>query len=109
MGRSEEELHPIRVWKNLDTRDVKKHLLLIEDLYGVCANCKQMGLNYTKDAVCNNCGTTFKYVATRLKDPGAVHNILRRIQKDSLPLTMIDREDYEKSMAKNLLGDIFSS
>ena len=42
----------VRVWTAFDPVEVKKHLLLIDDLYGSCANCKQLGLNYLKDKEC---------------------------------------------------------
>lgn len=57
----------VRVWTAFDPIDVKKHLLLIDDLYGSCANCKQLGLNYLKDKECPGCKTVFKYVTTNLK------------------------------------------
>ncbi len=57
----------VRVWTAFDPVEVKKHLLLIDDLYGSCANCKQLGLNYLKDKECPGCKTVFKYVTTNLK------------------------------------------
>lgn len=97
----------VRVWQELDLDTVKKHLLLIDDLYGTCAACKQIGLNYLKDPSCSGCGTEFKYLATRLKDPAETGKILRRIIKEKLPLTLIDREDYEKAVAEKNLGGLF--
>jgi hypothetical protein len=49
----------VRVWTSLDPSEIKKHLLLIDDLYGSCANCKQLGLNYLKDKECPGCKNKF--------------------------------------------------
>ncbi len=97
----------VRVWQQLDLNTLKQHLLLIDDLYGTCAACKQIGLNYLKDKSCSGCGTEFKYLATRLKDPAETGKILRRIEKEKLGLTLIDREDYEKAMAEKNIGSLF--
>ncbi|MBI38546.1 MAG: hypothetical protein CMF59_03030 [Leptospiraceae bacterium] len=97
----------VRVWQQLDLNTLKQHLLLIDDLYGTCAACNQIGLNYLKDKSCSGCGTEFKYLATRLKDPAETGKILRRIEKEKLGLTLIDREDYEKAMAEKNIGSLF--
>ncbi len=98
----------IRVWTEVDLDEVKKHLLLIEDLYGSCGNCKQLGLNYLKDKSCPACKNEFRYIATRLKTPGDIAKILARIHAESLKLTLIDRDDYDKATAKDVLGGLFS-
>ena len=99
----------IRVWSSLDVEEVKKHLLLIDDLYGTCANCKQLGLNYLKDKTCPGCKTNFKYIATNQKNPSDISKIALRIQSESLSFTLIDREDYNKSIAFDAAKDLFKS
>jgi len=88
--------------------EIKKKLLLIEDLYGSCANCKQLGLNYLKDKSCPGCKTVFKYMATRLKNPGEISKILSRIEAEKLDLKLIDREDFDRAAAKDVLGGLFA-
>lgn len=107
MNSGSAEIRSIRVWTSLNLREVRQHLLLIDDLYGSCANCRQIGLNYTKDKKCSNCSTHFRYVATRLKDPAAIAKILRRLRSEGLELQLIDREDFERSSAKDALQDLF--
>ncbi len=97
----------VRVWQKLDVNEVRKHLLIIDDLYGSCANCKQLGLNYLKDAQCTGCGTEFRYLATTLKAPGEVARILGRIEKEGLKLAVLDRDDFERAEAKDALNDLF--
>ncbi len=99
----------VRVWTSLDPNDIKKHLLLIDDLYGSCANCKQLGLNYLKDKECPGCKTSFKYVTTNLKGLEDVKKILNRIQELNLKLTLIEKEDYLQATAKDAVKDLFKS
>lgn len=97
----------IRVWKELDIGEVKKHLLLVDDMYGACANCKQIGLNYLKEKSCPGCKTTFKYLASSLKNPASIIKIINRIKSDSLPFTLIDRDDYDRALAKDSIDGLF--
>lgn len=99
----------IRVWKQMDGDEIKKHLLYIDDLYGTCGNCKKLGLNYLKDKKCPECGANFKYLATKLTNPSEIGKILARIQKENLGLTLIERDDFEKSNARDAVRDLFKS
>lgn len=99
----------IRVWKQLNVDDLKKQLLSIDDLYGTCGNCKKLGLNYLKDKKCGDCGVTFKYLVTKLTKPGDIGKILARIQKENLDLTLIEREDLERSSAQDAARDLFKN
>ncbi len=104
---AEKMTRSIRVWTNLDLGEVKEHLMLIEDLYGTCANCKQLGLNYLKDKTCPGCGATFRFLATNLKNPADSFKFLSRLNHEGLALKLIDRADYDRATAKDALGDLF--
>lgn len=97
----------IRVWTSFDIEELTGHLMLIDDLYGTCAKCKQLGLNYLKDSKCPGCGTTFRYVATNLKSPADSAKILGRLAQEKLEMRLIDRGDYERATARDALGDLF--
>ncbi|MBM9591728.1 hypothetical protein JWG41_14825 [Leptospira sp. 201903075] len=99
----------VRVWRQLNVEDVKKQLLYIDDLYGTCGNCKKLGLNYLKDKKCPDCGVTFKYLATKLSKVADIGKILSRIDKEGLELTLIEREDFERSSASDAARDLFKS
>jgi len=105
----EKQQKSLRVWQELDIIDVKRHLLLVDDMYGACANCKQIGLNYLKDKNCPSCKTTFKYLATSLKNPASITKILNRIKSDSLAFTLIDREDYDRALARDSAEGLFKT
>jgi hypothetical protein len=97
----------VRVWTLIDTNQVEDQLILIEDLYGSCNKCKKLGLNYLKDKTCPSCKTTFKYAATKIKDPSEVIKILNRIQTTNPDLQLIERDDYAKAQARDALKDLF--
>ncbi len=109
MSQEQKSSLSIRVWTSMDLENLRKHLILIDDLYGMCASCKQVGLNYLKDRKCPGCNAEFKFVATRLTRPGEVAKILSRIKQEGLPLTLIDREDYDRATAHNALGGLFNA
>ncbi|TGK30210.1 hypothetical protein EHQ05_04420 [Leptospira yasudae] len=97
----------IRVWNKLSVSEVSSQLLLIDDLYGTCGNCKHLGLNYTKDISCPECKTKFRYLATNSKSPAEIAKILSRLEKEGLDLILIDREDFNQSKAKDAVKDLF--
>ncbi|TGL60976.1 hypothetical protein [Leptospira sarikeiensis] len=106
---STEDKKYIRVWKKLSVSEITSQLMIIDDLYGTCGKCKHLGLNYTKDRSCPECGSKFKYLATNLKSPADIAKVLARIEKENLDLILIDREDYTLSKAKDAVKDLFKS
>ncbi len=105
----ESRIRNVRVWTTVDAEEVKKRLLIIEDLYGACGNCKQLGLNFVKDRKCPACGAEFKYLATKVKDPGEIAKILKRIQKENLAVQLIDRDDFERAAARDAISNLFGA
>ena len=97
----------IRIWEELPVEHIRNHLIIIDDLYGSCAKCKQLGLNYIKDKICTGCGTEFKYITTKLKNNSDSLQILKRIKKEGLALKLIDKDDYTKAVAHNAAKDLF--
>lgn len=95
----------IRIYTPVDVRDVRAHLLLIDDLYGSCASCRHVGINFTRDRTCPNCKTEFRYLATKIK--GEAPKILARIAADGLKLQLIDRDDWDHANAKDGLDGLF--
>jgi len=96
-----------RIWTRLDVEQVRKQMLLTEDLYGTCGNCKQLGLNFTKDRKCPSCGAEFRYLAARVRDAGESVKLMKRIEQDALNLTLIDRDDFERAAARDALHNLF--
>ena len=79
----------IRVWKEIDIKDVSGHLLIVGMTSADCSNCRELGINYHTAISCPKCRTDFKYIASRSKE-------VRRIKEKRPDLIFIDFEDYKK-------------
>jgi len=93
----------IRIWKDLDVQEVKKHLLVWGMLNGDCGNCKYVGLPL-EAKVCPSCKTEFKYLALRNK---STPSYVEKIIKKRPDLLVIDWQDfsfqYSRKEAKKFL------
>ncbi|MCS7205732.1 MAG: hypothetical protein NZ853_08540 [Leptospiraceae bacterium] len=95
----------IRVWEKVDLKEITKHLMIIDDFYGMCANCKEVGLNFVKHTKCPKCNTEFFYLAP--KNKGEIGKILNRIQIEKLPFKVIEKEDWEKAISRQQMDSVF--
>lgn len=91
----------IRVWKEIDMKDIADHLIVVGDISGDCSKCRELGIDYTKKTACPKCGTVFKYIASRTREVG-------RIVKKRPDLIFVDLEDYKKIMGKTMAYRLFS-
>ncbi|MFH1854169.1 MAG: hypothetical protein ABH815_02530 [Candidatus Omnitrophota bacterium] len=91
----------VRVWKEIDIKEMSNHLLVVGDLTGDCSNCRALGIDYTKASICPKCGTNFKYIASRSREVG-------KIIKKRPDLIFIDFEDYKKITGKIKARNLFS-
>lgn len=91
----------IRVWKEVDIKDISSHLLIVGHIKGECSNCRALGMDYLKVTSCPECKTVFKYVASRTKE-------VKRIKERRSDLIFIDFEDYKKLQAKIKARNLFS-
>ena len=72
----------IRVWTEMDTEEIKKHLLKAGELSANCENCQHLGIDFTKEAICPNCHTPFKYISFRRKTHQAeTFSAIRRLKE----------------------------
>lgn len=92
----------IRVWREFDIKDISGHLLVVGDVVGDCSKCRALGINYSEAKNCPQCGTLFKYIASRTKE-------VKRIKNKRPDLIFIDFEDYKKAMGKIKAREMFSS
>lgn len=95
----------IRVWKELDLKEIEQSLLVIGELSAECYSCRKLGIEI-KSYVCPQCGVAFKYVGFRRRvNP----SYLNRIKEDFNGLVFIDFDDFKamvnKRDARDLLGE----
>lgn len=99
----------LRVWAEKDISEIEKHLLVIGDAKGDCAQCKELGLDYKVVKQCPNCNATFAYVTSRRFEshPGERFQIVKRLSEIRRDLIWIDYDDYKKIAGRQKVKDFF--
>ncbi len=99
----------LRTFRLYDFDEVEKHLLITGDLKGDCASCRALGIDFYTAGTCPECGTPFKYCASRRLEmnPGERFQWARRMQEKRPDLVLIDYSDYAKILGKKKAKDIF--
>jgi predicted amidophosphoribosyltransferase len=93
----------IRIWQTVDLDEVCGHLLVIGELSGNCANCRQVGIDIEKTS-CPNCKTEFKYIASRLQGQGR----FKKIKQKRPDLIFIDYTDFQKVKSRAKARQFFA-
>lgn len=93
----------------MDIYRIKEHLIILGDVSGDCANCKEIGLDPWKAKECPHCKAQFEYIASRrsANHPGERFQIARRILEKRSDLTVIDYDDYQKTIGAQSARDFF--
>ncbi|MFO8053253.1 MAG: hypothetical protein R6U54_04790 [Candidatus Omnitrophota bacterium] len=86
----------LRVWKDLNLADIKKHLLVVGELSAECFNCHELGINSASRS-CPNCGTVFKYIGFRRKIRG---QDFKSFSQERTGVKLIDFFDFKKAISK---------
>lgn len=96
------EKYLIRFWKEAEVEDIARHLLIVGELAGDCANCREINIDYTREKYCPKCKTEFKYITSRPAaiSRGSRFSIIRRIKNKRQDLILIDHQDYKEIMGK---------
>jgi len=86
----------IRVWRELDLKDIEKFLIVIGELSAECYACHKLGIDVTACA-CPACNAYFKYIAFRRKlEPSH----LKRFREMFPEREIIDFDDFKKVVGK---------
>jgi uncharacterized Zn finger protein (UPF0148 family) len=96
----------IRIWKEVDIKEIEDHLIIVDDLHGFCPSCKKTGIKYGEMKQCPSCSREFKYAATR--EVGSSMQVINKIRKHHPELTVIDYNDYKHLSDKKKAGSLFS-
>ena len=100
----------MRKWQSFDMDDVTKHLVILGDLVGDCASCRELGIDIKQVSQCPQCHTEFKYIASRRvsNHPGERFQITKRIQELRPNWIVIDYDDYQKITGSQKARDFLS-
>ncbi len=97
----------MRVWEEISVEDVQNHIIMVEDKYGHCPGCKQIGIELKELKKCPGCGREFKYVTS--KDArGGKTDIVSRTRKKLPDLIFVDYDDYERVTGKKKAESLFN-
>ena len=97
----------MRVWKEISVEDVQNHIIMVEDKFGHCPGCRQIGIELKELKNSPRCGRTFKYVTS--KDArGGKTDIVGRTRKKLPDLIFVDYDDYERVTGKKKAESLFN-
>ena len=101
----------LRTWQVFDVEEVQKHLLILGDLTGDCASCRELGIHYQEARECPKCKTGFKYVTSRRLEtnPGERFQIASRLRDKRPDLVFIDYDDYKRTLGRKKARDFFET
>lgn len=99
----------LRIWRGFDLDEVEKHLLILGDLTGDCASCRELGIHYQDAKECPRCKTSFKYVTSRRLEthPGERFQLASRLCDRRPDLAFIDYEDYKRTLGRKKAREFF--
>ena len=99
----------LRIFKRYDIEEVRSHLLIMGDLTGDCAACRELGIDVMRAHECPKCGTPFKYLASRRLEahPGERFQFAVRMSEKRPDLVLLDYTDYTKAMGQKKARDFF--
>lgn len=86
----------IRVWEELDAKDIEKSLIVVGELSSECFSCHTIGIN-SKANRCPQCGAYFKYMGFRRQ---VRSGYLKEIKEEKPRIIFVDFEDFKKHINK---------
>ncbi len=99
----------MRIWTQVNTKEIQDSILIVDEKFGFCPACKEIGIKLDSLKKCPKCRREFKYVTSRDAKTGdkGISFITRLMNK--LPeLTFVDYEDYEYISRKKKAEGLFS-
>ena len=98
----------LRIWQSVDIKEIENSIVTIDDKFGFCPGCKEMGIKLEGLKECPKCSRQFKYMTSR-EARGANGHVFVNRAKTKLPdLTFVDFNDYERITSKKKAEDLFS-
>ena len=96
----------VRIWHEVDIAEIKEHIVMVDDKYAHCPNCKKIGLEIKELKKCPSCGREFKYATSKEATGGKVEIVTRTLKK--MPgIIFVDYDDYEHATGKQKAESLF--
>jgi hypothetical protein len=99
----------LRIWSEIDAKEIQKSILIVDDKFGFCPACKEVGIKLENLKSCPKCKIEFKYVTSREASSGEKGiAFVSRILKKLPGLIFVDHDDYEYISRKKKAEGLFS-
>jgi uncharacterized Zn finger protein (UPF0148 family) len=95
----------MRIWQEVDIAEIQAHIVVVDDKFGFCPGCREIGIKLEGLHTCPSCGREFKYVTSRDKTPAMV----MRTRKKLPGLAFVDYDDYERLTGKKKAETLFKN
>lgn len=100
----------IRIWKEIDIREIQDHIMMVDDTLGHCPACKKVGIPLENLTECPGCNRRIKYITSPETKGGRNLSMIMRMKKKLPELIFVDYNDYEhltgRKKAEGLFKDI---
>jgi len=112
-GRTAERRHGrimdhIRVWSEVDLAEIQNHIITVDDKFGFCPGCREMGIKLEGLKTCPKCGREFKYVTAHESRGTKGFEMIGRIRKKLPHMIFVDFDDYERISGKKKAESLFN-
>ena len=90
------DMNYLRVAQELDYDVVSAHLLVVGELVGDCFSCRAVGIEYSREKYCPQCGTDFRYITLRKSSDAIKTGLIARLMKKRPDLTYVEYNDVKE-------------
>ncbi|HDP79869.1 MAG TPA: hypothetical protein ENN21_03395 [Spirochaetes bacterium] len=97
----------MRTWTELDIKEVEEHIVVIDDKFGFCPGCREIGIGLENLSLCPKCGRELKYATSREARGAKAAEAVARARRKLPNLVFIDYDDYERLTSKKKAADLF--
>jgi protein-arginine kinase activator protein McsA len=98
----------VRIWTQIDKNDIVSHMVVVDDKFGFCTGCREIGIKIDALKKCPKCGREFKYVSSReSKGGGRGFETMVRLKNRLPDLIFVDYDDYERITGKQKAETLF--
>ncbi len=99
----------IRIWTKVDLKEIENNIVVIDDKFGFCPGCREVGIKLENLKKCPKCGREFRFMTSReARGAGKAHIFVGRAVKKLPELTFVDYDDYEQATSKKKAESLFS-
>jgi uncharacterized Zn finger protein (UPF0148 family) len=100
-------MEQLRIWQEISIDEIKEQIVIVDDTFGHCPNCKEIGIELKGLTHCPSCSREFNYVTSKEASHGK-HDIVVRIRKKLPHMTFVDYDDYIKAVGQKDAQNLFS-